>query len=70
MPFGDREVKRILAHGGWELGDANGFEIVDVANLKERSDDAWRCLALPPGWAFVLGPDGHEDLYEESDALD
>jgi hypothetical protein len=34
----------------------------------ERNPEAWKRLALPPGWAFVLGPD-HEDLYQERDAL-
>lgn len=53
-----------------DVVDADGFEVVPVQEVKTRNRDAWRYLALPPGWAFVLGPDGFEDVYQDPDLLD
>jgi hypothetical protein len=50
--------------------DADGFETLPVGEVKARCDVAWRYLALPPGWAFVLGPDGFEDVYQDPELLD
>lgn len=59
------------AHADMERAvDAEGFEIVDVKDLYARHVEAWAHLALPPGWAFVLGPDGYEDVYQEPTALE
>lgn len=49
--------------------NADGFEVVPVTEVKARSEVAWRYLALPPGWAFVLGPDGFEDVYQDPELL-
>ncbi len=50
-------------------GEKEGFEIVETRALFDRHRPAWDLLALPPGWAFVLGPDGARDVYEAPDAL-
>ena len=65
---------------GWNIGAlhsdmrdadaADGFEVVDVADVRARRGDAWRYLALPPGWGFVLGADGYEDVYQDLEALE
>jgi len=52
-----------------DVVDSDGFEVVPVQEVKARNRDAWRYLALPPGWAFVLGPDGFEDVYQDPDLL-
>lgn len=46
------------------------FDVVEVRALFDRHRPAWEHLALPPGWAFVLGPDGYEDVYEDPAALE
>ncbi|MGV3620670.1 MAG: immunity protein Imm33 domain-containing protein [Archangium sp.] len=40
------------------------FEIIEVQAIGERCPAVVPYLALPPGWAFVLGPDGYADVYE------
>lgn len=40
------------------------FQIIDVARVGEHCPAVIPYLALPPGWAFVLGPDGFADVYE------
>lgn len=40
------------------------FEIIEVQGLGARCPAVVPYLALPPGWAFVLGPDGYADVYE------
>ena len=50
--------------------EADGFEVVDVADVRTRNENASRYLALPPGWGFVLGADGDEDVYQDLDALE
>lgn len=44
-----------------EAAAQDGFDVIEVAQVKGRSPVAWKYLALPPGWAFVLGEDGYED---------
>src|SRR5699024_9897606 len=56
-----------------DLADAEaaaGFEVLPVTELRQRHQEAWRHLALPPGWAFVLGPDGHADVYQDPSLLE
>jgi len=43
-----------------------GFDIVDVGSLYDRHPRVWAYLALPTGWAFVLGAAGHEDVYQDT----
>lgn len=40
------------------------FEIIEVQAIGDRCPAVVPYLALPPGWAFVLGPDGSADVYE------
>ena len=47
-----------------------GFELVEIGQLHGRHREAWSHLALPPGWAFVLGPDGYEDVYRDPGLLE
>jgi hypothetical protein len=64
-------------HCGWMLyrrvadsGDIprrDRLRVTPFADFDETR--AWPYLALPPGWAFVLDADGHEDVYFDSDLL-
>ncbi len=47
----------------------HGFDIVEVGQLFERHRAAWNHLALPPGWAFVLGDNGYVDVYQDPEIL-
>ena len=49
---------------------ADGFDVIEVQQVKGRSEVAWRYLALPPGWAFVVGDDGYSDVYEDPTTLE
>ena len=51
------------------VDQAEGFDIVAVTQIKQRSDLAWKYLALPPGWAFVVGADNTEDAYQDPELL-
>ena len=61
---------------GWAIWSADpdmgvaakkeGFDIVDVGSLYDRHPRVWAYLALPTGWAFVLGAAGHEDVYQDT----
>lgn len=53
-----------------DAADDTGFQVVDVAEVHARSRDAWAYLALPPGWAYVLNPDGSDDVYTDPGLLD
>lgn len=53
-----------------EALEADGFDAVAITDVKARNETAWRYLALPPGWAFVLGPDGFEDVYQDPELLE
>lgn len=48
-------------------GEIDGFEPLSVTDLPDRCPEAWPFLALPPGWAFVLGPDGHIEVYQSEE---
>jgi hypothetical protein len=52
-----------------KAADTQTFTRVEVGGVYRRHRDAWDHLALPPGWAFVLGADGYRDVYahEEED---
>ena len=43
--------------------DAHSFEAIEVGQLHGRHFEAWKRLALPPGWGFVIAGDGYEDLF-------
>jgi hypothetical protein len=48
----------------------HGFKRAEVQKVAERHRLAWEHLALAPGWTFVLGPDGYEDVYLDEAALE
>jgi hypothetical protein len=52
-----------------DMSDAARLEVVALPEVWDRNRSAWNYLALPPGWAFVIGPDGHEDVYEDPELL-
>jgi hypothetical protein len=52
-----------------EASSTDGFDIVPVTEVRDRCPEVWPFLALPPGWAFVLAPDGTIDVYEEPELL-
>lgn len=58
---GDPDLDRAL--------EAGPFEVIEAGAVRARHQGAWEHLALPPGWAFVIGQDGYEDLYEDPDLL-
>lgn len=53
-----------------EALEADGFDAVAITDLEVRSQTAWRYLALPPGWAFVLDREGVEDVYQDPELLE
>ena len=53
-----------------EAAAADGFDALDVAQLRTRHGELWKYLALPPGWAVVLGADGYTDIYEDPELLE
>jgi len=53
-----------------EAAETDGFDVISVQDVQSHGSDAWRFLALPLGWGFVLGPDGYEDVFEDSSALE
>jgi hypothetical protein len=64
-------------HGqcGWFLwtGDpdmeAHDWEIVHVGDVRRIRPEAEAYLALPPGWGFVAGPDGADDIWFDEETL-
>lgn len=46
------------------------LSIITLGELMDRRADVFRYLALPPGWAFVLGDGGFEDVYQDHELLD
>jgi hypothetical protein len=46
------------------------WEFVEAGAIGRRRAEAERFLALPPGWAFVLGPEGYEDVWFDADNLE
>jgi len=68
-----RDCGWVLYSEGPDLETAakkEGFQVVEIRDLHERHREAWNHLALPPGWAFVLGPNGYEDVYRDSGLLE
>ena len=49
--------------------DENGFDVVSVGDVRQRSKSMWRFLALPAGWAFTIGLDGEEDVFHDPELL-
>ena len=53
-----------------DAADDHGFDIVHIADIRSRCEPMWRFLALPPGWAFTIAPDGKEEVFRDPELLD
>lgn len=48
----------------------HGFDVIHIGDVRKRCGPSWRFLALPPGWGFVSGPDGYEDVFFDPELLE
>jgi hypothetical protein len=57
--------------GGPDLPDnASFFQPMHVSHLSEHCPKVLPYLSLPPGWRFLLGADGHVDVWRDEHLLD
>jgi hypothetical protein len=59
-----RPPDRLIAHGGWELDDAQ------ARRAGRLTASAWSTWDRVVPAASILGPDGDEDIYEDPTALE
>ncbi|HMH32632.1 MAG TPA: hypothetical protein VK543_06355 [Puia sp.] len=50
--------------------DPDFFVPLRVAHLKEWRPEVLKYLGLAPGWRFLIGPYGYEDIWEDKSLLD